>query len=63
MKEFIYSLFMEGHTIIGIICSLLYFAVPALVVFGAAAFIQKLIDEIKYKFFWIKQRGNKNENN
>lgn len=51
MKEFIYSLFVEGHTIIGIICSLLYFAVPALVLFGAAGLIQKLIDEIKYKFF------------
>lgn len=51
MKEFIYSLFVEGHTIIGIICFLLYFAVPAIAVFGAAALVQKLIDEIKYKFF------------
>ena len=51
MKDVIYSLFVEGHTVIGIICSLLYFAVPALAVFGAAGLIQKFIDEIKYKFF------------
>jgi hypothetical protein len=42
---------VEGHTVIGIICSLLYFAIPAIAVFGAAALIQKLIDEINYKFF------------
>lgn len=51
MKEFIYNLFMEGHTIVGIICSLLYFTVLAVAVFSAAMLIQKLIDEIKYKFF------------
>lgn len=51
MKEFIYGLFMEGHTIAGIICSLIYFLIPAIAVFGVAVLVQKLIEEIKYRFF------------
>ena len=51
MREFIYNLFMDGHTVIGIICSLLYFIIPVIAMVCAAAVIQKIVEEIDYKFF------------
>ena len=51
MREFVYNLVINSHPIIGITCALLYLFIPAIAVFGAAIGLQKLIDEIKYKFF------------
>lgn len=51
MREFIYSLLTEGRPIIGIVCSLLYLLIPAIVIFATAILLQKFVDKIKYKFF------------